>query len=1152
MKRESSLLLKSLSDASQPLLITTTITRTDNENEKNNVGLSNVNQMPDGSIRKKNTSHSTPHVILLSTFSGDREDLAESIEDDKDSQTNYQIIADNNYSDLTKFLEPLGITHHHLDQAQIPITTLLKLFQQELSSISWLKWSSLDHALEKNLQWLLLSPTDMGPGDQPEWDCRVRPHGRSILLKTTWGLMKAYAVRGFVQGLETGLLKSVHYFIYAMLIYRLEEFLKTGHTHFNDVQAIFKGASQKGIDSLVKSLAQLDAQWLKLILVAPLILGVLQGIWKILSTRSVGVEEIQKIADRINSHLTHRVSFWRDAILEEIPLLSNFLSLGNQVQKLEQRVRWDGRLDHQSRKQIFELIRRVALEGKRITQLNALESLAKIAHGIGFKDLPRLQRAGYSPEELMTLLYIKATALVDLETLSQQRSGKVFASYHRLYTSYLLWWLGLSTSWWTQRLPFALLKTVKLGLEVLFLQKIIASILEAIHCPDKPGFQFGTGYQDWASDYTSKCFSARIALFRSIYTNESVDDLIAEIPRYHLTDLIELDLSYMYLTSDEALQIIQAVVKQGASSLEILWLGPNKLTYLLKEMFISFSRLKFLDLARNQLTNLDEHAFSSLGRLEQLWLWNNQIVYISDGAFSNLHNLRELRLYNNFLRVLTQNIFLGLNQLRSLWLLNNQLDDIHPGVWENLPQLQTLWLSGNQINTSHLMSFLSVLPSNLITLDIARNFIEYLPENFTALLSKTVSSLTIGGDFVPEVLTSEFIQRYFPITYTGIGVSGSNVLSIANDTFSSYSSLTRINLSYNELTDESIYHEIFNQLNQLQSLDLAYNKLSRLNTNMFSNLNRLQRLNLSSNQLTDVGEGVFTHFNQLRVLDLTGNQLTNIASQAFFGLNKLETLFLQSNLLTHLSLESLVILPQLQWLYLQNNQLRMLSEGIFSTQKNLKGLLMQYNSLHDAAITNLTIGFPNQLLYLYLENNFIDNSGAQLLAKILPCTQIVSLTIGNNSINDSFLIQLLQQETLQKFCDDLRCHANLPASESCAVPTYPMTATRMIWGNAIEIDETASYGSESFYWPHATETSSFFSPILLSATNTSSLLTPLRASAALLGVLSLGLLLYKNSTWLQGLVSTSTHLFQRCWGDRKIGGPPPLPHLGVDLCSLSP
>ena len=470
---------------------------------------------PATDIKSISKSNFTQASILLSTFPSAHEELTERSEDNDEHPVDYQSLPDDDHdSALSEFLASLGITRQYVDDAQVPWNALSKLYQQEFSCASWLKWSSLDHALEKNLQWPLLSPSDVGSGDPQKCDYRVRPQERSILLKTTWGLIKAYAVRGFVQGLETGLLKSVHYFIYAMLAYRLEELVITGRTQFKEFQAIFEGSSQKGIDSLVKSLAQLDAQWLKLILVAPLILGVLQGIGKIRSARSVSIEEKQKIADRIDSHLARPGSFWRNVILEEMPLLSNFLSFGNQVQKLEQWVRWDGRLDHQSRKQAFELIRRVAHEGRKITQLNALESLAKIAHGIGFKDLPRLQQAGYSPQELTTLLYIKAMALVDLEALSQKRSGKVFASSsRRLYASYLLWWLGLSTSWWTQRLPFSLLKTVKLGLEVLFLQKIVGSILEAIHCPDKPGFQFGTGYEDWASDYTVTCFITRLLPF---------------------------------------------------------------------------------------------------------------------------------------------------------------------------------------------------------------------------------------------------------------------------------------------------------------------------------------------------------------------------------------------------------------------------------------------------------------------------------------------------------------------------------------------------------------------------------------------------------------------------------------------------------------
>jgi hypothetical protein len=529
MEREPIPILIPPADALQPLL-TPVVTIADcNDNKEVNIGLSTFSQI----LAVDRTDQS---VALLPASNGIQTDVIEHTEsDDAKIEVEYQSLgADDGHVGLYSFLESLGITLQHIDEAQIPQAALWKLYRQEFSCFSWMKWSSLDHAIEKHLQWPLLSLTDVGVETQQKCDDRVRPYERSIPLKTTGGLIKAYTMRGFAQGIEMGLLESVHYFIYAMLAYRLGELAKTGQSDFEEFQAIFSGSSQKGIDSLVRSLAGLETSWLKLILAAPLILGVAQATMKIRGARPIRTEEMKKIDDRIQTHLERPGSVWRDVILEKIPLLLNFLSLSSQIQKLEQWVRWDGRLDLQSRKQAFELIRRVAWKGDKITQLNALDSLAKIAHGIGLKDLLRLRQAGYSPEELSGLLFVKATALADLIELSSSevieeskaqfgKMRRLFTSAPcRLYASYLLWWLGQSTAWWTQRLPFTLLKIVKLGLEILFLQKIAASILEAIACPDKPGFQFGNGYQDWASDYTAECFTTRVAFFRTLDTNESV------------------------------------------------------------------------------------------------------------------------------------------------------------------------------------------------------------------------------------------------------------------------------------------------------------------------------------------------------------------------------------------------------------------------------------------------------------------------------------------------------------------------------------------------------------------------------------------------------------------------------------------------------
>ena len=1187
MEREPILSTTPPPGASQPLLTSIT-TITDGNENKEGVGLRTLSRIPADSI-PDNKDTDEPYFIqpavVLPASGSIQADIIGRVSDDPETPVDYQPLTDYDKSAaLYDFLASLGITRQQIDRAQIPKAALLKLYQQEFSYFSWLKWSSLDHAVEKHLQWPLLSPTDMGSGEPKKYDYRVRPHERSILLKTTWGLIKAYIVRGFVQGAETGLLEPVHYFIYAMLAYRLGELAKTGQSDFEEFQSVFSGSSQKGIDSLVRSLAGLEARWLKLILTAPLIFGILQGISKMRGARLVSANDIQKIADKINQHLAKLGGFWREGILEKVPLLSNLLSLGSQVRKLEQWVRWDGRLDPQSRKQAFELIRRVAWEGDKVTQLNALESLAKIAHGIGLKDLPRLQRAGYSAKDLATLLYIKAIALADLEELSQRRfagkkiltSGKmmrVFAPLpRRLYASYLLWWLGQSTSWWTQRLPFALLKTVKLGLEALFLQKIVTSIIEAIHCPDKLGFQFGSGYQDWASDYTVECFTTRINIFRKMNANESIDSLISEIPQYYLRELTSLDLSFKYLTGEEAEKIIQAVIKQEAT-------------------------LQFLYLGENQLSTLPESLFNGLDQLT-----------FGEGTFSELSQLTSLVLFENHLSILDKGVFTGLNLLTSLDLSNNQLSMLSEDMFSDLSQLQSLFLNGNYLNTTAIInSSFSMLPT-LTELDITLNQISYLPQNFSAMLPVMLNSLSIGGnDCIPRILTREFMQ-YFPFRLFSLSFEFSHIIKISGGSFLDFSSLKILDFTFNSLN--VLNEDVFDGLSQLTELYLGFNKL-RLNEGMFSKLNQLSVLDLSANQLSNLSkgifnglsqleifyfdsneinilnEGVFSGLNQLYDLELYNNKLSIIGEGAFSGLSQLEILQLGSNNINFLNRDVFFGLDQLNLLFLYSNNLNVLNDDVFSSLSQLgqldlsgnnisifsKGVLsglsqlitlslndnkisifsegvfnrlsqlmildLGNNQLNDIAIQNITKSLPYQLMYLDVSNNQIGNIGMNALADILPCSNFNESTIYfyDNPANDTSLALVVQQTTLKKICNDQRCHSNLPPSESCGVTTNP-TTTQMTLGfeSSAKGDEIKSDLQDTFFWPHADETPSFQPALVLSSVtpeSTSSLLTPAAAGAAILGVVGLSILLYKNSTWIQAIATTSSNLFQRYWSGGK-------------------
>ena len=100
----------------------------------------------------------------------------------KEDGSYFRIHEELDYSELDNFLFGLGIERKDIG---VKDEYLLTLFEQEMSTCSWMKWSSLDHALEKLLQWPLLSARDLGPEIKYSAWRRVRPTERSILLKTS-------------------------------------------------------------------------------------------------------------------------------------------------------------------------------------------------------------------------------------------------------------------------------------------------------------------------------------------------------------------------------------------------------------------------------------------------------------------------------------------------------------------------------------------------------------------------------------------------------------------------------------------------------------------------------------------------------------------------------------------------------------------------------------------------------------------------------------------------------------------------------------------------------------------------------------------------------------------------------------------------------
>ncbi len=1244
-------------------------------------------------------------------------------EDDNSNNAYHPLTESDPYTALYSFFNSIDIDREDIQQAGISEPHLLKLYQKETGWFSFLQWCSIDHIVEKTLQWPLLSPKDVSESASESWFRRVRPQGRSILLKNVWGLMKAYGIRGFTKGVETSLTEFVHYFIYAMLTYRLINWAMTGQNNFEEFQSLFQDSNQKGIDSLVIALAKLEAKWLRLILVSPILIGALQSIVSVWSTRKISPEQLRQITNDISEQLGKSSSFYRDTVREKLSILPGVRTLGSRVQKLEQLTRWDGRLTFEDRRKSFESIQRAAKESHQIAQLNILESLTKIVHGVGLKDLPRLYAAGYFKTDLLEILYAKTTALKELEDLSQTSiqtwKAKLTSTPRQIYSTYLLWWLGLSTSFWKQRLPFFIFKAVKLAIEIFFLQKIAESILEAINCPDKPGFQFGDGYQDWASDYTAECFTTRLTLFRTMDVNESVDALVAEIPRYHLTELTSLDLYQKYLTEKEASQIIQAVLQQKAP-LKTLDLNVNKLNVLNKEMLNGLTQLNYLNLGYNKLNTLSDGVFSGLSQLNYLYLYNNQLSTLSNGVFSGLSQLNTLYLDSNQLSTLSTDVFNGLSQLNFLSLSSNQLsafndevfrglsqlnrldlrsnqlstlssgifsrlsqlnrlvlfnnqlstlsNDVFSGlsklnyldlgfnklstlcndifsslsqlnsldlssnklstlcndVFSSLSQLNRLVLFGNQLstlsnsvfsglsqlnnldlrfnqldtfssftlnplnqlltlllnenyfNTTAMMGIITQLPPSLTELDIALNPMNDIPQNFSTLLPISLQSLSIGGRYIPRILTREFMQ-HFPFRLTAISIEFSFITNIIEGTFLDFSDLRSFSLFGNRLRSlnngvfgglsqlnflylssnrlRSLSNGVFSELSQLNSLDLSSNRFRSLSNGVFSGLSQLNDLNLWGNQLSTLSDGVFSELSQLNSLYLTSNRLSTLSDGVFSGLRQLNSLSLDGNQLSILSngvfsglsqlnhlglggnqlstLNDSVFsgLSQLNRLVLHSNQLNALSYNLFNGLNQLTLLLLGSNYLNDTAIKNLTRNFPYHLNDIDLTYNNIGNEGALALAELIPCTNLTRIDFDGNLANDTSLNLAAQEKALRKICEDQRCHANLPASQSCNVPQTGLNMMTWERESSIEMPDKDSFTdmkSSTDSYAYSFFASHSFTPSSLPSLPSPDFLTKdsLATAGTMAGIIGFSVLLYKNATMVKTVVNAGCQLLK--------------------------
>uniref|UniRef100_A0A8C7XGC7 SLIT and NTRK-like family, member 3a n=1 Tax=Oryzias sinensis TaxID=183150 RepID=A0A8C7XGC7_9TELE len=133
---------------------------------------------------------------------------------------------------------------------------------------------------------------------------------------------------------------------------------------------------------------------------------------------------------------------------------------------------------------------------------------------------------------------------------------------------------------------------------------------------------------------------------------------------------------------------------------------------------------KKLYLSENLIQKIYRSDFWNFSSLDLLHLGNNRISYVQEGAFINLPNLKSLYLNGNDIEQLTPGMFRGLQMLSYLYFEYNVIKEIQPHSFSLMPNLQLVFLNGNLLHSLPTHVFAG---TNLARLSLRNNYFLSLP-----------------------------------------------------------------------------------------------------------------------------------------------------------------------------------------------------------------------------------------------------------------------------------------------------------------------------------------------------------------------------------------------------------------------------------------
>lgn len=245
---------------------------------------------------------------------------------------------------------------------------------------------------------------------------------------------------------------------------------------------------------------------------------------------------------------------------------------------------------------------------------------------------------------------------------------------------------------------------------------------------------------------------------------------------------------------------------------------------------------------------------------------------------------------------------------KTLYLHNNQINNAgFPLELHNVASVETVVLYGNQLD-----EFPVNLPRNMLVLHLQENNIQTISRAALAQLpvleelhldDNSISTVGVEEGAFREALglkmlflTKNHLSSVpigLPVELKELRLDENRIADIPEEAFQNVTSLQRLLLDGNLLTDEGIAVGTFQDLVNLRELSLARNSLT-MPPPMLPGVS-LAKLNLQENQMTSIPVTAFAGLHHLERLDISNNQLRSLPQGVFDSLVSLKQLSVRGN-----------------------------------------------------------------------------------------------------------------------------------------------------------------------------------------------------------------------------------------------------------------